>query len=251
MRIEDSLHQCKKGLAWIAYALICVWLALALVWWLFSRVDYGYPLWYSVLAIDEHIATYAPQNPKRPGFAELDAQAHAEAFRAIRKAVHAHGEGLAQITYAGPHGQTLPLLIETEVAHLQDVAVLLSRAALASLILVLVWLPAAWATRRLTLPSWRSRGASAALLATPLLLWLLIAGPKAVFYQFHIWFFPPENPWFFYWEESLMSTLMKAPYLFGAIAVVLVIGTALLTPVFYRVGRALAARIPQRHPNEV
>lgn len=246
MRIEDSLHQCKKGLAWIAYAVICVWLALALVWWLFARLDYGYPAWYSILAIDEHIATYAPHNLARPGFADLDADAHAEAFRAIRKAVHDHGNGLEQIAYPGPRGQPLPLLIETEVAHLQDVAVLLSRAGIATLVLALLWLPAAWCVRRVGPPSWRGRGLAAALLAVPLLMWLLIAGPKAVFYQLHIWLFPPENPWFFYWEESLMSTLMKAPYLFGGIAVVLALGASLLTPVFYLAGRRLVDHLVGR-----
>ncbi len=81
---------------------------------------------------------------------------------------------------------------------------------------------------------------------TPLLamvVWLLISGPEAVFYQFHIWLFPADHEWFFYWQDSLMSTLMKAPVLFGGIAVVLVGGTLVLTPLFYRGGLWLAERL--------
>jgi len=41
----------------------------------------------------------------------------------------------------------------------------------------------------------------------------------------------------------LMSTLMKAPVLFGGIAVVLVGGTLVLTPLFYRGGLWLIGRL--------
>ncbi|MCH8542928.1 MAG: DUF1461 domain-containing protein [Alcanivorax sp.] len=243
MRINASLHQSKRGLLWLGYALICVWLALALSWWLLARLDYGYPVWYSLLGIEQHIATYAPENQARPGFEALSPAEHAEAFRAIRRAVHDHGNGLAAIQYTGPEGRVLPLLIQDEVLHLQDVADLLARATLASGLLCLLWFPAAWASRRAGLPRWPSRCLSALVLAVPLLLWLLIAGPKAVFYQWHIWLFPPDNPWFFYWEESLMSTLMKAPYLFGAIALVLAAGALILTPVIYSAGYRIADRV--------
>ncbi|MBZ2187867.1 DUF1461 domain-containing protein [Alcanivorax sp. JB21] len=243
MRINASLHQSKRGLLWLGYALTCVWLALALSWWLLSRLDYGYPLWYSVLNIEQHIATYAPENAAKPGFEALSATQHAEAFSAIRRAVHDGGRGLAAIQYTGPDGRELPLLIRAEVVHLQDVADLLARATLASGVLCLLWLPLAWGSRRSGLPGWRARSLSALVLAVPMLFWLLIAGPKAVFYQLHIWLFPPENPWFFYWEESLMSTLMKAPYLFGAIALVLAIGALILTPAFYSAGYRITDRL--------
>jgi hypothetical protein len=65
---------------------------------------------------------------------------------------------------------------------------------------------------------------------------LLIAGPTQVFYQFHLWIFPADHQWFFYWQDSLMSTLMKAPVLFGGIAAVIALGALLLTPVLYWLG---------------
>jgi hypothetical protein len=59
-------------------------------------------------------------------------------------------------------------------------------------------------------------GTIAALIAA-----VLIIGSKKVFYYLHTWIFPPEHPWFFYYQDSLMTTLMKAPDLFGLIAALL------------------------------
>jgi len=52
-------------------------------------------------------------------------------------------------------------------------------------------------------------------------------GPENVFNQLHIWVFPKENEWFFYYQDSLMSTLMLAPTLFGWIASALVVLAAI------------------------
>src|SRR5690625_5358126 len=51
---------------------------------------------------------------------------------------------------------------------------------------------------------------------------ILLIGPVRVFYALHDYIFPDDNPWFFYYQDSLMTTLMKAPDLFGLIAVFLV-----------------------------
>lgn len=60
-----------------------------------------------------------------------------------------------------------------------------------------------------------------------------LVGAKQVFYALHVWLFPSENQWFFYWELSLMSAMMKAPYLFGGIAVVLATTGGLLAFFLY------------------
>lgn len=232
-----------RGLIWLGYSLCCVWLALALAWWLYARIDYSYPLWYDVLNIDRHIAEYAPHNARKPGFAQLPPEQHYEAFAQISRAVHDNGRGLAGIQYQAPDGRGIALLDHDERVHLEDVARLLRWGGYASLVALLGWLPLALALARAGLPGWRARLGGAVLVAAPVVLWLLISGPKAVFYQLHIWMFPPENPWFFYWEESLMSTLMKAPYLFGGIAVVLAVATVLVTPLCYIAGRVLARRL--------
>jgi hypothetical protein len=51
---------------------------------------------------------------------------------------------------------------------------------------------------------------------------ILASGPMTVFYALHDRLFPPGHPWFFYYEDSLMTLLMQAPTLFGYIAVALV-----------------------------
>jgi uncharacterized membrane protein len=64
----------------------------------------------------------------------------------------------------------------------------------------------------------------ASLLATAAAVVAVLAiGARQVFYWLHELVFPPDHPWFFYYQDSLMSTMMKAPYLFGAIAVVLLL----------------------------
>jgi hypothetical protein len=35
-----------------------------------------------------------------------------------------------------------------------------------------------------------------------------------VFYAAHRWIFPDDHQWFFFYQESLMSTMMQAPDLF-------------------------------------
>ena len=58
---------------------------------------------------------------------------------------------------------------------------------------------------------------------------VMLIGPYEIFSQFHVWVFPEEHKWKFYYEESVMSNLMKAPDLFAYIAVLLV---ALAVPIF-------------------
>lgn len=221
MNKSSAVVQAKSALTWWLYLLLTVWLAVSLAWWVYARFDYGYAYWYEEQAIGEHIAVYAPKNPYKRGFALLAPQQHIEAFRQIVASVHNHGEGLAQITYQVSGRNPVALLDRAEVEHLQDVSKLLDWAATAFYWLCPLWLLAVWALRSMPLPSWRLRIAAMFGSLLPVLLALGVMGPKALFYQLHVMIFPADHQWFFYWEESLMSTLMKAPYLFGDIAIVL------------------------------
>jgi hypothetical protein len=236
----------KNALSWLGFAMLSFWLALASAWWLSSRVDYGYPLWYQLLSIDEHIARYAPLHPTRKGFAEAGADVHRQAFADITGAVHRRGIESGAIRYQTRTGQWVTLLGEEEIVHLDDVARLLRLAGWATLLIVPLWLWLATVRCRAVRPSLGHRVLSVASVTALVVTPLLLAGPTAVFYQLHVWIFPPENPWFFYWEESLMSTLMKAPDLFGAIAVqILAITLMLLYPVHaigHRLGRLFLRR---------
>lgn len=238
-------------LSWLLYALICLWLGLFLSWWLSACFDYSYPFWYDALDIGTHINEYAPQNPEKPGFAQLPPEYHHRAFAQISQAVHNNGAGLERIRYPGPAGHDILLLNRDEINHLRDVAQLLDAGALVSAAMALLWLPLALLSRYLGTPSRRVRWLACVMLAVVVLTPLALAGPGTVFNTLHEWIFPPEHPWFFYWQESLMSTLMKAPVLFGGLAVQIAIPGLLLTPVLhmagYRIAEALRRAWCARH----
>ena len=161
----ERLQQTGRGLIWLGYSLCCVWLALALAWWLYARIDYSYPLWYDMLDIDRHIAEYAPHNARKPGFAQLPPEQHYQAFAQISRAVHDNGKGLGEIVYRGPGGRDIRLLDRDERVHLEDVARLLRLGGYSALIALLGWLPLAMALARTGLPGWRARLAGAALMS--------------------------------------------------------------------------------------
>ena len=53
-------------------------------------------------------------------------------------------------------------------------------------------------------------------------LMVVVIGAKDVFYALHEWVFPSDHQWFFFYQDSLMSTMMKAPDFFGYVAAALV-----------------------------
>ena len=241
-------RQNAATLVWFAYAVISVLLGVLTSWALYSKVNYGYPFWYQQLDIGEHIQQYGPQNRFKSGLELLPPEQHWQAFEQIRHAVHQHGEGLATIRYQPPGQSPRTLLHAAEVQHLQDVANLIDRGRVLFWGLLVFWLPLALALCRTGLPSMRGRLASAVIASGAVLAWLGIAGPTTVFYQFHLWLFPAEHQWFFYWQDSLMSTLMKAPVLFGGIAIVIALGALILVPAFYWLGLVAATKL-QRQKN--
>jgi len=58
-----------------------------------------------------------------------------------------------------------------------------------------------------------------------IILLIFAIGAETVFYTAHVWVFPNDHQWFFYYDESLMTMLMKAPVLFAIIAVELLVFT--------------------------
>lgn len=205
-----------------AAALAALWLA----WRALATVDFLYPVFYDALDIETHIAVYGPQNRHKTGFELTTREERLRLFGAIVDAIHSSGQGLAEIEYRDALGRPIDrLLREPEVGHLEDVGWLVDGAAVAG------WLATAWTVAHLLLirllgwpvpPLGRMLGASLVATAAAVLL-LLLAGPKRVFYAAHDLVFPPDHPWFFYYQDSLMTTLMKAPDLFGAIAAALLV----------------------------
>jgi hypothetical protein len=204
--------------------------SLYLSWRCLAAADFLYPVWYDHAGIGPHIDRYAPQNRYRDRFGDTGRAERLAIFAAIARAVRDDARGLETLTYTDADGVSRTLLRPPEIVHLQDVARLitrLERAGLAACLLfagLVLWLR----YRRQTLPrlrrllAWTGLGVAAAVGI------VLLIGPRAVFYRFHVWVFPEGHQWFFYYQDSLMSTLMKAPYLFGYIAVALLVLTLVL-----------------------
>lgn len=199
--------------------------SLYLAWRFLAAVDFLYPSLYDALAIDEHIAEFAPQNRYRDHFETTTREEHLRLFSAIATSIRNDGEGLGAIEYRDASGRILGVMLRPpEIVHLTDVARLvdlLERAGVVALLAV-VLLVVAMRRKGTVLPS-PFRLAMGSVAGAILAALVVVAlGATEVFYALHRWVFPDGHQWFFYYEESLMSTIMKAPDLFGYIAVILV-----------------------------
>lgn len=203
-----------------SHLLMVAWIS----WLLLAKLDFLYPVAYQLLDIEQHIQDFGPQNRYKTGFEDTSPALHTELFNAINRAIHHHGDGLADIHYVNASGQSEPMLRQAEIIHLQDVANLIDHLQTAGLIAALIWcILLVYASRkRLVLPSLRKILIGFALSVAGLVVVIMAAGPTRLFYWLHTLIFPDEHEWFFYYEDSLMTTLMKAPDLFGVIAIFLV-----------------------------
>lgn len=220
--------------------------SLFLAWRLLASVDYLYPVLYEPAGIGAHIDRFGPENRYRSGFERTTRQERQRLFSAIGRAIRDQGRGLESLGYHDPAGRRLGTLLRPpEITHLRDVARLvgfLETAGIAA-VAILVLQIAILARRRRTLPRpGRMLMVTGAGIGTAILAVLAI-GPKAVFYALHDWIFPPENPWFFYYQDSLMSTMMKAPDFFGYVAAAL---TALAVALFWLILFAASGTLGRR-----
>jgi hypothetical protein len=217
--------------SWIWLSLI---LSLGAAWHTLAKVDFGYAIWYEYGGIKEFIYQYAPQNRFKADFELASEQQHIDAFHGIVESIQNHGSGLAEIRYKVGN-KTHQLLHQAEIVHLQDVANLIDFLNQCLILLFFIWLFLSF--RLLKKPKeYNKTQASVAIAigASLLSLPLFIFGAKEVFYQFHVWVFPDNHQWFFYYQDSLMSTMMKAPDLFAYIALCLVFTSLAIYLIFIK-----------------
>lgn len=195
---------------------VAVWLA----WIALASLDFGFSLGYRLLGIEQHIQIYGPQNRYRQHFGETTYTEHLRLFSEIVDAIHAGGDGLAEISYTLPDGTQATLMREPEVIHLQDVANLIDSFYWIAAFCLAAWLASCIAIyrKKLRLPGWRATGLGLIGFVISGLVVVFAVGPKQLFYWLHIQLFPPEHEWFFYYQDSLMTTVMKAPDIFGFIS---------------------------------
>ena len=193
-----------------------------IAWQLLVSVNFLYPLWHKALHIDDTVRIYGPQNRNRHGFEQTTDKEHARLFAAIVHAVVNGGRNLESLEYRDATGKPIGLLLtQPEIVHLQDVARLVGAFKTTGWISLLVFIGIGMSSRQRQLPkpALKKSLSYLALIVTLGCGALLAIGPKAVFYKMHTLIFPLGHQWFFYYQDSLMTTLMKAPDLFAAIAV--------------------------------
>lgn len=221
------------------YTLSATFVALALSWLVLAAFNFSYGFWHDYGGIGDAIDRYGAQNKFRSGFELTTKQQRGELFAGIVKSIHFAPEQLSRLNYQVDGHPNQTLLTEPEVVHLQDVANLVRFGAWVAAGALLLWVAsiALYLIRQQPLPSFKAQfaGIAAGLLVVGVGLWLI--GPVEVFYTLHTWVFPEGHAWFFYYQESLMSTMMYAPVLFGWIALEWVV-LALLVFVALQYGTA-------------
>jgi hypothetical protein len=227
---------------WILLVLAALPTAIYLGWLALARVNFLYPLWHDLIGIDHTIETYAPRNQYRHGFQQTSKAERSRLFAAIVYAIHHQGTGLRTLVYHDTSGRPLnKLLREPEITHLQDVARLIDLlrpvGLLASIATIALLVAIRW--QRQPMPSLMSLllGMVVPLGAAGTLV--LLIGPVNVFYWLHALIFPPGHEWFFYYQDSLMSTMMKAPELFGYIALMWIVLSLVVLTAFVTAAKIL------------
>ncbi len=214
--LERTLfHPWLRWLQPIALLISCFYLA----WLLLAQCQFFYSANYELLNVGQHIQQYGPQNRYKPHFEMTDKSQHIELFEKVVHGIRYQPETLSQITYTVGH-QSYTLLRPPEAQHLRDVAALVQpweRFGQIITAFTLLFIIVAVANRR-ALPRAKPIGALILGLITLSVL-IAVIDPQAVFAWLHTMAFPPEHPWFFYYQDSLMTTWMKAPDLFFAIGI--------------------------------
>lgn len=228
MSLKSTMPRYISQLSWFFVLLAALIVSILTSWFVISGWDYGFSFWYDFYDIGPHIDHFGPQNRYVSGLELLPASEHIRLFSDIVYSVHHQGAGLKEISFMY-QGQVQAMLREAEVIHLQDVANLIdnlrnllyiSTTILVAGMPVLVW--------RRSNPDVKIQGLLLTFLIGAISTWVMMVGAKEAFYQIHVWIFPPDHDWFFYYQDSLMSTLMKAPYLFGGIAIAIIAGATVL-----------------------
>ena len=203
---------------------LCI--SLFLAWLILSASNFFYPVLHDVIGIQDTVEEYAPKNIYKRSFDETTRKQRAELFRRIVYGINHDGEGLEAIRYSSANGKPLGILLRApEITHLMDVANLLNTFRKAAYIAFALFFVIAmlFCFKRFNIPKPRYLFPGTVLTTLAALLIISLVGTKDVFYQWHTLVFPQGHQWFFYYEESLMTLLMKAPDIFAWIAALLLI----------------------------
>ncbi|NBT89125.1 MAG: DUF1461 domain-containing protein, partial [Flavobacteriaceae bacterium] len=210
---------------------------LYISWQILSSANFLFGNIYDRNNLEQHINQFAPQNRNKDDFASTSRSERIRIFTEISDAINSGGKGLDEILYTRSSvGKLEKFLVEEELNHLQDVANLVERlkpvGAIVATILMIFYIFCWYYMISRQKYLWRPNGLLVSafqiiLLATATVGLVFIIGPQKVFYQLHEWAFTENAQWFFYYQDSLMTTLMPE-IVFADIAVLLGIVTVTL-----------------------
>ena len=213
-------------IAWTGYSVGTLILSFWLAWHLSAQFNFLYPVWYSMLDIEQTVNQTMPKHLYKKEFIVTNQAEHHRLFAEIVTSVQDRGNGLEEIVFFAPTGEALDVLLtESEVTHLRDVAYLIDLLGWFALMIFILCLIifAAIIFFRIRMPATKTLTSILVFTLGILVIGILLYGAKKFFYWLHTVVFPSEHQWFFYYEESLMSTLMQAPNLFAPICLMLLI----------------------------
>ena len=207
-------------------------------WQVLSQVNFLYDQIYEHNNLEAHVNEFAPLNRnQKESFALTNKAERVRVFSEIAREINAGGGSLGSITYT-PEGAdaATPFLIEAEHDHLEDVANLVSSlkpvgAAVASLLIAFYAFCWYYKVSRYQY-FWRPSGVFVSLFQIGAVAAICVAvtfalGPQQTFYLLHEWAFSDKAQWFFYFEDSLMTTLMPE-VVFANIAALLGVVTVVI-----------------------
>jgi uncharacterized membrane protein len=206
-------------------------LSFFIAWQISAASNFFYSTWYEVLDLDQAISRYAPNNNFKKGFENTNKQQRVELFSGIVDAIQNGGEGLRQLIYTDNKTKiTDTLLTDAEIIHLEDVAHFVNKFKILAIFGLFIAFVSFVLMRMSNVPIARLKSHLLSGLGVIIIITILIFtfGPTKIFYLGHELLFPNNHQWFFFYEDSLMSTMMKAPALFGPIACQLLLLTILL-----------------------
>ena len=206
---------------------VCLFLA----WKSLSTANFFFDRLYEIHAIDEQIRKYAPQNRNKTNFEITSSTEHKRIFAEIVASINSSGDGLAEIKYFSPSGEKIDtFLTKDEITHLKDVSQLLVSSEQLVLILIslLVLFYGFCFYYKLSRSRYFWKPVGTILSFSIMVLTLIfvaaivmVIGPRPVYHILHELLFAGKGQWFFYYQDSLMTTLLPES-LFATIAVMLV-----------------------------
>jgi hypothetical protein len=246
---HSKIHPALQSITFGFYTISSLVCAVFISWVLMATIDFAYPVLHDTMDISQHTEKYGPQNRYRKHFENTDRDERIRLFSKINHAIHNQGQGLAQIVYHDRNTQQKinTLLHTSEILHLNDVARLIDVFRYTALGALVIWIGLVFLLykKALSPPNIKQQTVSTLGIIAVCAAIILLLGPVKVFYGFPELLFPANHKWFFYYQESLMTILMKAPFLFGYVAILI---TLLAIPIFIGVN-ILTAKFLTKHIN--